>query len=32
VITSDKMDDFKKMILAWEKVDYRKIVIKYNPR
>jgi hypothetical protein len=27
VISSDKMNDFKKMILSWEKVDYRKIVI-----
>ena len=27
VIPSDKMDAFKKMVLAWEKVDYRKIVL-----
>jgi hypothetical protein len=32
VITSDKMEDFRKMILAWENVDYRKIEIKQNPR
>jgi len=28
IITSDQMDAFKEMILAWEKVDYRKIVLK----
>ena len=28
VISSDLMDEFKVMILAWEKVDYRKIVLK----
>lgn len=28
VISSDHMDEFKAMILAWEKTDYRKIVLK----
>jgi hypothetical protein len=27
VISSDKMNSFKEMIIVWEKVDYRKIVI-----
>jgi hypothetical protein len=32
VISSDLMDEFKEMIVTWEKVDYRKIVLKQNPR
>lgn len=28
VISSDKMKEFKGMIVAWEKVDYRKIILK----
>jgi hypothetical protein len=28
VISSDLMDEFKEMILAWEKADYRRIAIK----
>ncbi len=31
VISSDKMKEFKEMIVAWEKVDHRKIVLKKNP-
>jgi hypothetical protein len=31
VISSDKMKEFKEMVLAWEKIDYRKIVLKNNP-
>jgi hypothetical protein len=32
VVTADLMDEFKEMILAWEKADYKKIVIKNDPR
>ncbi len=28
VISSEMMDEFREMIVAWEKVDYRKIVLK----
>lgn len=28
VITSDNMDDFREMIIAWERTDWRKILIK----
>lgn len=28
VISSDKMDEFKEMIIVWENVNYRKIVLK----
>lgn len=30
VIASDQMDEFKEMIIAWEKTDFRKIIIENN--